>query len=300
MQDTRYDFQPMRVDHGDETNILVGCSGELLRIDSDGTPMYEPVTPFPANVSDGVVIGESWIGTWVDPELREARMAAVPLLGKWEDGAGRQQLREHPNSEILMPASSIWSRRLDAEPMALTRVANGVVFATLNRGIYMIDEKAQEFWRTSYPQWPNLRKFQYTDTLVSCTEFEGRIAVWARSGTITILDAKDGSFISNQVVSLTGPLAGVEYSKDGGWLLILENGGICLLSDLQNTPQLVDTPGPVFDVRFANGGWKWTGWRHDGYNDGQKSETVDRRDIGIALVGENVITNDGRLDTFRV
>ena len=68
MQDTRYDFQPMRVDHGDETNILVGCSGELLRIDSDGTPMYEPVTPFPANVSDGVVIGESWIGTWVDPD----------------------------------------------------------------------------------------------------------------------------------------------------------------------------------------------------------------------------------------
>ena len=62
----------------------------------------------------------------------------------------------------------------------------------------------------------------------------------------------------------------------------------------------MDTPGPVFDVRFANGGWKWTGWRHDGYNDGQKSETVDRRDIGIALVGENVITNDGRLDTFRV
>ena len=37
---------------------------------------------------------------------------------------------------------------------------------------------------------------------------------------MTILDAKDGSFISNQIVSLTGPLAGVEYSKDGGWFLI--------------------------------------------------------------------------------
>lgn len=299
MQDTRYDFQPMRVDHGDEVNILVGCSGELLRIDANGTPMHESVTPFPANISDGVVIGESWIGTWVDPELREARMAALPLVGNWEDGAGRQQLREYSNSEILMPASSIWSRRLDAEPMALTLVSNGVIFATLNRGIYMIDEEARELWRTSYPQWPSLTKFQYSDTLVSCTEFDDRIAVWSRSGAVTILDAKDGSFISNQIVSLTGPLAGVEYSKDGGWFLILENGGICLLSDLQDTPQLVDTPGPVFDARFSIEGWKWTGWRHDGNNTGQKSETVNRQDIGIALVGDNVITNDGRWDKFR-
>ena len=45
----------------------------------------------------GVVIGESWIGTWVDPELREARMAALPLVGNWEDGAGRRQLRECSN-----------------------------------------------------------------------------------------------------------------------------------------------------------------------------------------------------------
>ena len=61
--------------------------------------------------------------------------------------------------------------------MALTLVSNGVIFATPNRGIYMIDEEARELWRTSYPQWPSLTKFQYSDTLVSCTEFDDRIAV---------------------------------------------------------------------------------------------------------------------------
>ena len=67
------------------------------------------------------------------------------------------------------------------------------------------------------------------------------------------------------------------------------------MSDLQDTPQLVDTPGPVFDARFSIEGWKWTGWRHDGHNTGQKSETVNRQDIGIVIARENVVTNDGRL-----
>ena len=290
----------MRVDHGEVTNVLVGCSAELLRIDGDGNPLHEPVAPFPANVSGGVVIGQSWIGTWVDQELREARMAALPLDGEWEAGGGRQQLREVTDAEMLMPASSIWARRLDAEPLALTRVSNGAIFSTLNRGVYMIDEEARELWRAPYPQWPELSKFQYSDTLVSCAECADGISLWSRSGAVTLLDAEDGSFISSHVVSLTGPLAGVKYSEEGGSFLMLENGDVGLLDNLHSIPQLVKTPGPVFDARFIDGNWKWTGWRHDGYGTAEDSKIVQRRDVGIALVGDNVITNDGRWSAFRV
>ena len=75
MKEARYGFQPMRVDQGEGAKVLVGSSGELLRIDEEGNPLHAPVTPFPASISGGVVMGEFWIGTWVDQELREARMA---------------------------------------------------------------------------------------------------------------------------------------------------------------------------------------------------------------------------------
>ena len=300
MQGARYDFQPMRVDRGgNDANVLVGCSGELLRIDGDGNPLHEPITPFPANVSGGTVVGESWIGTWVDQELREARMAALPLNGEWEDGGGRQQLREASNGEVLMPASSIWARRLDAEPMALTSVTKGAVFATLNRGVYMIDDGAKELWRSAYPEWPGLSKFQHSDTLVSCTEHGDGIALWSRSGSVTFLDGGDGSFVSNHVVALNSPLARVAYNEEGGWFLMLENGNVGMLEDLHTMLQMIKTPGPVFDAKFSDDRWSWTGWRHDGTYFEGKLKIVQRRDVGIALVGGNVVTNDGRWGAFR-
>lgn len=299
MQGPRFDFQPMRVDQGEAAKVLVGCSGELLRIDVDGKSLHEPVTPFPTSISGGVVMREFWLGTWVDQELRQARMAALPLEGEWEDGGGRQQLRDVPDTDVLMPAASIWARRLDAEPMALTRVSNGAVFATLNRGVYLIDDAAEELWRSPYPEWPGLSKFQNSDTLVSCTEHDGRIGLWSRSGSVTLLNGEDGSFVSSHVVGLTSPMAGVEYSEDGGWFVMLESGGAVILEDISQSPRMLNTPGPVFDANYSDGRWRWTGWRHDGSDLGEGCNIAARRDVGVAIVGDNVVTNDGRWDIFR-
>ncbi len=289
----------MRVDQGASGNVLVGCSGELLRIDAEGSPLHQPVVPFPSNVSGGAVIGECWVGTWVDQEFREARMAALRIDGDWIDGGGREQLREASDTKLLMPASSIWSRRLDAEPMALTQTSAGVVFATLNRGVYLIDERATELWRSPYPEWPGLAKYHHSDSIVSCTEHEGRIGLWSRSGSVTLLDGKDGSFVSSHAIGLMSPLAGAEFSEDGGWLLMQENGDVGILDDLLLSPSIVRTPGPVFDANYSEGRWRWTGWRHDGTILDERCEIEIRRDIGIGLVGDNVVTNDGRWDEFR-
>ena len=299
MQETRFNFQPMRVDQGEGAKVLVGCSGELLRINVDGESLHKPVTPFPASISGGVVMREVWVGTWLDQELRQARMAALPLDGEWKDGGGRQQLREMPDTDVLMPAASVWARRLDAEPMALTRVSRGAVFATLNRGVYMINDRAEELWRSPYPEWSGLSKFQNSDTLVSCTEHNGSVGLWSRSGSVTLLDGGDGSFVSSHVVALTSPLAGVEYSEEGGWFVMLESGSVGILEDILLSPRMLKTPGPVFDANYSDGGWRWTGWRHDGSDLDEGCTIESRRDVGVALVGDNVVTNDGRWDVFR-
>ena len=226
-------------------------------------------------------------------------MAALRIDGDWIDGGGREQLREASDAKLLMPASSIWSRRLDAEPMALTQTSAGVVFATLNRGVYLIDEKATELWRSPYPEWPGLAKYHHSDSIVSCTEHEGRIGLWSRSGSVTLLDGQDGSFVSSHAIGLMSPLAGAEFSEDGGWLLMQENGDVGILDDLLLSPRIVRTPGPVFDANYSEGRWRWTGWRHDGTILDGRCEIEIRRDIGIGLVGDNVVTNDGRWDEFR-
>ena len=226
-------------------------------------------------------------------------MAALRIDGDWIDGGGREQLREASDAKLLMPASSIWSRRLDAEPMALTQTSAGVVFATLNRGVYLIDERATELWRSPYPEWPGLAKYHHSDSIVSCTEHEGRIGLWSRSGSVTLLDGQDGSFVSSHAIGLMSPLAGAEFSEDGGWLLMQENGDVGILDDLLLSPSIVRTPGPVFDANYSEGRWRWTGWRHDGTILDGRCEIEIRRDIGIGLVGDNVVTNDGRWDEFR-
>ena len=117
-----------------------------------------------------------WVGTWVEHELQQARMAALPLVGEWAEGGGREMLRYRTETADLMPSSSIWSRFLDAEPMAVSRAGDGVVFATLRRGIYRIDEEAVEIWRAPYPEWSDLSALASRDSLVSSNENDGRLS----------------------------------------------------------------------------------------------------------------------------
>ncbi|MCS5530170.1 MAG: hypothetical protein NZ732_05505, partial [Candidatus Poseidoniales archaeon] len=83
MDEAQLGFQPMRVDRGDSATVVVGSLGELVRVDGMGAPMHQPVTPFPASVTEGAVLDGIWVGTWVEHEMQQARMAALPLDGEW-------------------------------------------------------------------------------------------------------------------------------------------------------------------------------------------------------------------------
>lgn len=291
-------FQPMRVDRGDSATVIIGSSGELVRIDEVGTPLHRPVKPFPASVTGGAVLDDIWVGTWVEHELEQARMAALPLAGEWLAGGGREMLRKSAELTDLMPSSSIWSKFLDAEPMAVSRAGDGLFFATLRRGIYKIDKDATEIWRAPYPKWPDLSGVSSRDYLVSSKEVGGEIIIWSMAGGVEVVDSKDGADVLSTVVSLPDSISDVRHSDDGGWLLLLNNGRIALLDDLESEPMVVRTPGPVSDAVYEGEFWRWTGWRHDGTLCGDEVQCTSREQIGVALVGDRVLTNDGIWEDF--
>lgn len=291
-------FQPMRVDRGDSATIIIGSSGELVRIDEFGTPLHHPVRPFPAPVTGGAVLDDIWVGTWVEHELQQARMAALPLAGEWVTGGGREMLRPNAESADLMPSSSIWSKFLDAEPMAISKAGGGLFFATLRRGIYKIDEEAMEIWRAPYPEWSNLSKLASRDYLVSSNEVDGRIVIWSVAGGVTVVDSQDGGHVLSNVVSLPDSLSGVRRSDNGGWLLLLNSGKIALLDDFESEPVVIRTPGPVSDAVYDDGYWRWTGWRHDGALRDGEVRCASREQIGVALIGDRVLTNDGTWEDY--
>ena len=239
-----------------------------------------------------------WVGTWVEHELQQARMAALPLVGEWAVGGGKEMLRSSSKMTSLMPASSVWSRFLDAEPMAVSKVGDGVVFATLRRGIYRIGEAAEEIWRAPYPEWSGLSGLASRDSLVSSNEIDDRIVIWSEAGGVTAVDSEDGGQILSTVVPLADSLSGVRHSEEGGWLLLLNSGGVVLLDDLQSEPEVVQTPGPVSDADHDGECWRWPGWRHDGaLRDGEAQYTA-RDQFGVALIGNKVLTNDGTWDEY--
>ena len=300
MDEAQLGFQPMRVDRGDSVTVVVGSMGELVRVNGRGVPMHQPVTPFPASVTEGAVLDGIWVGTWVEHEMQQARMAALPLDGEWVTGAGRDALRQRAEPAGLMPSSSMWSRFLDAEPMAVSGVEGGLVFATLRRGIYKIGFDATELWRAPYPEWPQLSGLKPRDHMVSSNEVDGSVAIWSAAGGVCVLDIEDGSQILSTTISLPDTLSGVRHSEDGGWLLLLNSGGIALLDELGSEPSVVRTPGPVSDAVHDGKYWKWTGWRHDGAIIDGEVQCISREQVGVALVGDRVLTKDGDWDDFRV
>jgi len=261
--------------------------------------MHEPVTPFPASVTEGAVLDGIWVGTWVEHEMQQARMAALPLEGEWTTGAGRDVLRQRGESADLMPSSSVWSRFLDAEPMAVSGVEGGLVFVTLRRGVYKISLDATELWRAPYPEWPQLSGLKPRDHMVSSNEVDGSVAIWSAAGGVTVLDGGDGSQVLSTVIPLPDSLSGVRHSEDGGWLLLLNSGGMALLDELESEPSLIATPGPVTDATYDGASWRWTGWRHDGVLSDGVAECAARGQIGVGLLADRVLTNEGAWSNHR-
>ena len=298
MSHTMIGFPPCRIDRGRDTHVMIGTRGELARINNQGEISQPFTMPFPAPSIDGVVIGDRWVGIWLEREFGEARMAALPMGEEWFDGPGREELRLTPSDGgITQPKGAIWHRTLDSEPMKMGRVSDNIVFSTFG-GMYMIDLDANEKWRAQIPSWPEISKIGVRDSIVSVGEIPGAVTVWSRAGGVAALDPVDGSLLFSNVNFFGDIVSNATYSEQGGWMVSMHGNSFALLDSIESEPRIITTPGPVLDSGFVEGEWRWTGWRHDGRLSEEGIHASRRDSIGVALLDGKVITNDGKLRDF--
>ena len=292
------DFTPQMVNRDDNTIIVIGTSGELAKLDFNYEHTSPYSKPFPTTIMSGVLFENIWIGIWIDRELQDARMAGIPLGINWENGIGRDILRTTSSIGDLdiKPKNSAWQKILNAEPMGLSKVGENIVFATKNKGIYMINQEGEEIWRDHYPIWQDMEVSAEMNPIVSIIEDSSNIVIWSAAGGVMKLDQERVIKVS-KIFKLKDKISNVTFSKEGRWFVMMHGNSIAILHEIDDEPFIIQTPGPVLDACFESekGVWRWTGWRHDGemrIKDNYFS-FKKRENIGIHISNSKILTNDG-------
>ena len=292
------DFTPQMVNRDDNTIIVIGTSGELAKLDFNYEHTSPYSKPFPTTIMSGVLFENIWIGIWIDRELQDARMAGIPLGINWENGIGRDILRTTSSIGDLdiKPKNSTWQKILNAEPMGLSKVGENIVFATKNKGIYMINQEGEEIWRDHYPIWQDMEISAEMNPIVSIIEDASNIVIWSAAGGVMKLNQERVIKVS-KIFRLKDKISNVKFSKEGRWFVMMHGKSIAILNDIEDEPFIIETPGPVLDACFESerGVWRWTGWRHDGemrIRDNYFS-FKKRENIGIHISNSKILTNDG-------
>jgi hypothetical protein len=163
----------------------------------------------------------------------------------------------------------------------------------------MIDKNASEIWRSPYPRWRELEDLVGIDSIVSLIRREGEIYAFSSSGGYSIISITNGHEINNGILSnLPERIHGVRFNQDSGWMIMLRGKSFAVLEDLLSEPTIFKVPGPVLDAHPHEGGWIWTGWRHDGHLSSGSIDTFARSEIGISLLRDRVLTNSGSWSVF--
>ncbi len=294
----RLNFTPTRIDSGDWGNVIIGSLGEVLR-EVDGEILHPTVRPFPMATTSGVVINDYWVATWVDHELQIAKMAALSLKEEWRNGPKRSMLRKGAiYSSSIEPETSKWSQTLNSEPMALSVSGNDFFFGILGRGIYRMNSESNEIWRSPIPNKPGNQFTNGPEKIISIFENNNHLHVFFENNWLAILKADDGSFIRSLELNLPEKIQAV-FEGDDDYLISLNTGNIAIIENIDSQPQIYSTPGPVLAAKKTEDSWIWTGWRHDGQLVNRVVKCITRPDIGVAFIGNKVLSNDGIISSHK-
>ena len=266
--------------------------GELV-IDVDGKITVNGVTsaPFPSEISHAAVCDKGIIATWVDHELRLARMALLSTSEPIENGITKAELRLNRNTAMV--AGSIWCHIVDAEPLALTAKDDKIIFALWTRGIYCIDSNDNEIWRL--PLFGSDAKSPpRSDDVTSIHISEEDVYVWTRGGKYRIISLEDGEILDEKSLDIECDLEKVFshsnrflLSSKDGWAWEIKDGEITVARKLRGTIQ---------DAIFDGDDWRIISWREDIM---LRGESVPRNDLGVQILKQNenwmVLDNQGQL-----
>jgi len=274
---------PWKIFHHDGREILIDVDGGIT---IDG----HTANPFPCEITHASICDEGLIATWVDHELRLARMALLSLSDKLQDGVSKGQLRLSRNTAMV--ANSTWCHIVDAEPLALTAKDDKIIFALWSRGLYCIDSMDQEIWRL--PLFQEGEKAPPRSNDVTAISIVGDyIIVWTRGGAYRKIALDSGEVLSEDNLEVECDLEDVFnhgdkflLSSKDGWTWEFENGQITVARKLRGTIQ---------DAVFDGDDWRIISWRDDLMLRGQ---AVRRPDLGVQLINKEgtwmVLDNQGR------
>ena len=274
---------PWKIFHHDGREILIDVDGGIT---IDG----HTANPFPCEITHASICDEGLIATWVDHELRLARMALLSLSDKLQDGVSKGQLRLSRNTAMV--ANSTWCHIVDAEPLALTATDDKIIFALWSRGLYCIDSMDQEIWRL--PLFQEGEKAPPRSNDVTAISIVGDyIIVWTRGGAYRKIALDSGEVLSEDNLEVECDLEDVFnhgdkflLSSKDGWTWEFENGQITVARKLRGTIQ---------DAVFDGDDWRIISWRDDLMLRGQ---AVRRPDLGIQLINKEgtwmVLDNQGQ------
>ena len=300
MKDSGIGFAPIKIDYGNGIHVISGVSGQLMKVDDNLKPLGDISQPFPALITSSTIVKDKWIGIWIERDLRQARIAAFDLNEVWGNGNTKAELRNNKLDSMCHPSSSIWSQILDSEPTALSNVDDSICFSAVNRGIYRIDEKSNEIWRAEIPKWKEISIIKSFDEIIGFVDTEEGTVLFSKAGGFAVLDER-GNIIKKGVLKLPEIVTGIEYQKGEGWFIKLSGKCFAILSKLTDPPKIYKVLGPIYDVKNIHGNWVWTGWRHDGKMSKDGIITMkSRENIGIGIVRDNVLTNDGKWEKIRI
>lgn len=260
---------PWRIFHTDE--------GDLV-IDVDGGITVNGVTsvPFPSEISHAAMCDKGIVATWVEHELRLARMALLPTGVPIENGINKAELRFNRNTAMV--ASSTWCHIVDAEPLALTAKDDKIIFALWTRGIYCIDSSDNEIWRLPLFD-EELKSPPRSNDVTSIHIIEDKVYVWSRGGKYRIICLESGEILDEKSLEIESDLEKIFshsnrflLSSKDGWAWEVENGEITVARKLRGTIQ---------DAVFDGEDWRIISWREDIM---LRGGSITRDDLGVQIL----------------
>jgi len=274
---------PWRLLQFPDGEIFIDVEGEIS-INGDSAK------PFPCEVTHAELCDSGLVATWVDHELRMARMALLPLDKKPENGISRSDLRM--SSGNVKVAGSIWSHSLDAEPIALASNGERIVFALYTRGIYCITNDSVEIWRQPLLGEDNAN-LPGTNSISKITIDDEFATVWTRGGVFRKLSLDSGDIVATNQLNLECDIENVFSNGDrvlissrDGWAWDLLDGEVQVARKLRGTIQ---------DAVFHDSEWRIISWREDIVF--SKPEVFTRPELGVQLIIEDneclVLDNQG-------
>lgn len=256
---------PIRVNKAHEMDdgriVAISTDGEIIVISEDLNDYSDPKIPFPAMITNSEVIGNKLIATWLSHEFREARMACLDL-DKLEAGISKAELRlSQSTDQSPQVAGADWSRSLNAEPLAICRIPDGVAFVLWKRGIYAITENSIELWRSEHIEWGE--KLPRFDEIISVESDEDKLYIWSKGGGWKILSNIDGIEVSKGKKEFDWTIKDV-FSHGENRLFHLEDNRLLNLAGSELKLEC-SIKGPIgyacFDTESSS--WRIAGWRQE-------------------------------------